>query len=355
MFRVWSTFVAIATAGVAVSAPPSTTRLAVTPLAAFEKVAELDGRKPAVAKDEVALFDDAKHGRFDRYSFADACMIASAVTNERTRKRYIDMLDALEVGARKATTGSKSVREDGERLLKYLHAEPMAKGYKATQTDLHVLLDTGEFNCVSSAALYTVMGQRLGIDVRAVEVPEHVFSVLVSRDGKIDVETTSPNGFEMDPNRKFGPAKAGRPLAERREVTPPGLAGIVAFNRGVTLGKQKKYIESARAYLFALGLDSNNHNAVNNLIGTFANWTADLVRAKNFEKGMAVLSVARECVPNDPRLIVRTEALFSIWGSDFVKRQDWSGAAQVYNRGLRELPGNKHLEESLSICRPLIR
>jgi tetratricopeptide (TPR) repeat protein len=356
MFRAWAALVVILMmAGIAVSAPPAAKKLAVTPLEAFEKVAELDGRTPAVAKDEVALFEDAKDGKFGRFSFADACLIASGVTDPRVRKKYVDRLDEIEVRAREATAGTKSVREDGERLLKFLHAGPMAKGFNPDQTDLHGLLDTGSFNCVSSAALYTVMGQRLGIDIRAVEVPEHVFSVLVTKDGIVDVETTSPLGFDVDPKRPFGEAKVARPLTQRREVAPSGLAAVVAFNRGVTLGDQKKYIESVRAYLFALGLDPNNHNAVNNVLGTLANWTAELARGKKYEKAMAVISVARVFSPNEPRLILRTEALFDTWATEFVNLQDWAGAAQIYDRGLRELPDSKHLKYNLSICQSNMR
>ncbi len=337
----------------AVAAPPSP--LALTPTRALCKVAELDGRDSEVTKDERRLLDAAKNGKFDRMSFTEACLIAGGITDPRERKKYLARLDSIEADARKATAGSKSVAEDGARLLKFLHAGPMAKGYKSKQTDLHILLDTGEFNCVSSAVLYTVMAQRLGIDVRAVELPEHVFSILATRDRKIDVETTSSLGFDMDPKRRTGPSKANRPTNNRREVGPPGLAAIIAYNHGVTLASQKRFPESIRANLIALGLDPHNKGAVSNLITDLRLWSLELATAGKYEKAMAVVSVGHELVPKDSRLHEITRVLCDAWASDYIERRDWTGAAQVYARGLREFPNDKLLAYNLAVYRARIR
>jgi tetratricopeptide (TPR) repeat protein len=342
------------TGSLVVAAPPSA-RLEVTPTVALSKLAKLDGRNPAITKDETGLFEDARKGKFSYYTFAEACLIAGGVEDPRDRREYINKLDFLEAEGRKATAGSKSVAEDGARLLKFLHTGPMAKGYKTEQTDLHVLLDTGEFNCVSSAALYTVMGQRLGIDVRAVEVPQHVFSVLATRDRKIDVETTNIRGFDLDPKRRDGPAKADRPLDNRREVGPPGLAGIIAFNHGVSYSRQKRFAQSIRSYLIALGIDSGNRHAEENLIVDLVNWPLELAKAEKYAKAMEVLAVGRELVPNEPALRQNTLALFDTWAKVSMDRKDWAGAIRVYEQALRELPGDKHMANNLAYCRAQTR
>lgn len=339
----------VLTGGLLSAAPPAP--LAVAPAEALHKLAQLDGRKPAVTDDEDRLFQDAKAGKFGRYSFSEACLIAGGVTDPSDRKKYLDRLDTIEADARKATAGSKSVAEDGERLLKFLHAGPMAKGYKPLQTDLHTLLDTGTFNCVSSAVLYTVMGQRLGIDVRAVELPQHVFSVLVRRGRPIDVETTSAAGFDLDPMRRDGPAQVNRPREWRREVGPPGLAGIVAYNHGVLLARQRHFAESIRAYLLALGLDPDNKDAARYLVSDFVRWAADLAKGGKCEKALAAVAVGRELAPTEPAFQKFTEELCDAWAQDYIDREDWTGAAQVYRRGLRAFPDNKHLETRLTFCR----
>jgi tetratricopeptide (TPR) repeat protein len=341
------------TGSFAIAAP--TSKLAVTPAKALNKLAQLDGRNADFTNDEDRLLDDARHGKFDRFSFTEACLIAGGIADPRERKKYLEKLDSIEADARKATAGSKSVAEDGARLLKSLHAGPMAKGYQSEQTDLHVLLDSGKFNCVSSAVLYTVTGQRLGIDVRAVELPEHVFSVLVTRDRKIDVETTASNGFDMDPMRRDGPAKTNRPSAKRREVGPPGLAGIIAFNHGVALARDKRYAESIRAYILAIGLDPDNRDAVTCMVANFDRWTRELAKSKKFEKAMAVVSVRHEISPTATGLREISRAVCVLWANEYLERYDWNGAAQIYSRGLREFPDDESLSELLAICRRNIR
>ena len=339
----------VLTGGLVAAAPPGP--LAVPPAEAIDKLARLDGGKPALTEDERRLFQTARGGKFDRAAFSEACLIAGGVTDARDRKKYLDRLDAIEAAARKATAGSGSVAEDGQRLLRFLHAGPMAKGYRTEQSDLHVLLDTGEFNCVSSAVLYTVMGQRLGIDVRAVQLPGHVFSVLVTRDRKIDVETTSPRGFDVDPLRPHGPAKADRPREQRREVGPPGLAGVVAFNRGVGLFHNKRYAAAARANAFALGLDPGSPGAAGNLVAALGRWVVDLAGAGKCEQALAVVATGRELMPDEPKLRKLALELCDAWARGYIDREDWTGAAEVYRRGLQAFPDSKYLETRLTFCR----
>lgn len=339
--------------GPAVGGPP-------TPTEAIGKLAKLDPQVPAVSKDEAALFEDAKDGKFDRYTFAEACLMAGGVADPRDRRKYRDKLDWIEAEARKATAGSRSVNEDAARLLRFLHAGPMAKGYKTEQTDLHVLLDTGEYNCVSSAALFTVVGRRIGLDVRAVEVPEHLFVVLVTRGRKIDVETTSPYGFDPDPKRKVGPAKSDgkapeRPTDQRREVGEPGLAAVVAYNHGVTLSRQKKYGAAVRATLVALALDPTNPHAAKNVTANLANWPVELSKAGKHETAAAVLAVGRELAPKEDVLRNNTLAIFDAWADESMKRKDWAGAVRVYEAGLQQMPGDKHLANNLAYCREQMR
>jgi tetratricopeptide (TPR) repeat protein len=329
--------------------PPG--RLALEPAEAFQKLAHLDGRKPAVTEDEDRLFQDARTGKFGRLSFSEACLIAGGITDPHDRKRYLDRLDALEAQARKVTAGTKSVAEDGARLLKFLHAGPMAKGYKEEQSDLHVLLETGQFNCVSSAVLYTVMGQRLGIDVRAVTVPRHVFSVLVTRDRRIDVETTNARGFDLDPLRRDGPAKADRPRDNRREVGPPGLAALVAFNNGVGLIEKKRYPEAVRANTFALGLDPDSPGASKNLVVALGHWMADLAEAGKAEQALDVIATGHELLPKEPKLQRLAVELCDAWAKGYIDREDWANAAEVYRRGLRAFPDDKQLTNKLVFCR----
>lgn len=354
MLRFWFALSTIVwCAGLAVADPAP--KLAVSPAEAMRKIARVEGRKPEVSKDLLELFEDAKDGKFDRFTFADACLIAGGVVDPRDRQTYRDKLHNIEADVRKATTGSKSVAEDAARLLRYLHAGPMSKGYKLEQTDLHVLLDTGEFNCVSSVALYTVMARKLGIDIRAVAIPGHVFSVLAMRDRKVDVETTSPYGFDVEPKRTVGPVKIDRSSDKRREVGEPGLAAVLAYNHGVIHSRQKRFAESLRANFLAIGLDPSSSSAIENAVADLVNWPIELSKERKFEDAVAVLAVAREIAPSVDVLVNNTRAIYDAWASDAMKRKDWSEAIRVYEKGLRQLPDDKHITNNLAFCRAQVR
>jgi len=467
-------------------AAPKPYPFAIAPDGAFEKLAGLEkacGKPLALTKDEASLFEDARDGKLDQHSFADACLITSGVTDPSARKKYLAELDRIEADARKSLKDAKSASEKGERLLKFLHTGPMAKGYDLEQTDLHVLLDTGRFNCVSATVLYNVIGRRLGLDLRAVEVPEHVFSVLVDGDRRIDVQTTNARGFDPTRDRKSnekskktgGAVKIPEKHAkDRREVGEAGLAALIAYNHGVALAKEKRFHDAIMANFRALALDKSNPGAASNALAGLTNWPLELAKAGKFEEGLTVLAVGLELAPKDsalrnnhkvmwgeyaesrmkagevneaiailrraaktgagedfetrqaylfarpandlmdagkwdealkvldaglkvvdpkaqkklrdyrvglflrwahaeekkdrfevaldilrraaaeekdPKIHHNTLAVYDAWADGYMQRGDWAAAIEVYERGLKELPGDKHLTNNLEYCR----
>src|SRR5262249_52511052 len=95
------------------AAAPKEYPFAVAPNKAFEKLAEVEkaGHKIALTPDEAALIEDARDGKLDRFSFAEACLIASGVTDAAARKKYLSELDRIEADARKSLDGAKTPRE----------------------------------------------------------------------------------------------------------------------------------------------------------------------------------------------------------------------------------------------------
>lgn len=77
-------------------------------------------------------------------------------------------------------------------------------GYEFAQSSFAVLLETGRYNCISSAILYTVLARYLGMDVRGVLLGEHAFVELHLENGKtIEIETTAPTGYDWVHDAKF--------------------------------------------------------------------------------------------------------------------------------------------------------
>ena len=326
------------------SADPSASALAVTPTEALEKLAR-SGHFAPVSEREAALIEDAKDGRFDDHSLAEVCCIVAGVTDADRIRACRQRLDQLVTDARKLTAGSKSAEGRAVRLHRFLHAGAMPNGFRADQTDLHTLLDSGEFNCVSSAALYTIVGRRLGLDVRSVEVPEHMF-VTLSVDGRTtDVEPTDPRAFDADATRR------AMPTTDRRVLSDPALAAVVAYNHGVAFAKEKRFAKAVRANLLALALDPANPLVAKNAVADLVNWPVELMRTGKYAEAATILAVGRELAPTEPALVRNTLATYDAWADVSLRRHDWASAARVYEMGQRQLPGDKHLSASLAFCR----
>src|SRR5262245_60569182 len=84
----------------------------------------LSGVGPKLTEDETALFADVWAGRFNKWSFEEAALLASGVTEAAQRLTYLDRIDRLAGEAEKATEAAKDPFERGELLLKWLHRGP---------------------------------------------------------------------------------------------------------------------------------------------------------------------------------------------------------------------------------------
>ncbi len=308
--------------------------------------------KLAITPEEASLFADAADGRLDQWSFAEAALLASGIATAPARKAHLARLAAIEAEARQAVAGAATPFARGAALLRHLHAGPMSKGYVARQTDVSGILDTGRFNCVSSAALYNIIGRRLGLDLRAIEVPDHAFSILYDGTAHADVETTTPGGFN--------PARDKQARAEfekltgfayipdshrdqRREVGELGLVAIIYYNHGVELTREKRHPEALLAYFRAMSLDPEFKSAVNNALAVLANWSHDLARGQRFEEAAGVAGLGIRLAPKDAALVNNHKAVWSQWADSLMKGGRNDEAIDVLRRAEKAIPGGGFL------------
>ena len=163
-----------------------------------------------------------------------------------------------------------SEEERGKAILKYLYRDYL-KTYSLNQTKIDDALETGLYNCVSSAILYMVAAKAAGLDVRGQSTTQHAFcSIYVpdeqsGKSKRIDVETTNPYGFNpgskeeiehTDQIKKYYvvPKKY---YSNRQEVSDGVFAGLIAGNLCA------EYIKSGE-YLKAVPLGAARWNLVKN-------------------------------------------------------------------------------------------
>lgn len=324
---------------------------------AFETIARLkqfNRGRTELAPDEAALFAEAKYGNLGKFSFAEAALIASGVVESAKRQAYLKQLDGIEAEAKKAVAGAGAPLEKGEALLKFLHAGPMKNKYAAKQTTLSGILDTGTFNCVSSAVMYNVIGRRLGLDLRAIEVPDHAFAILYDGDKHADVETTNKLGFNPERDarviQEFEKETGFRYIPDRhrdqrREIGELGLLAIIYSNRSNEADKEKNHGEAALTAFGALALDPEFPGGVQNARASFANWSSAAIKAGRFTEAMAVLDVGLELEPKDSTLAGNRKACWQDWIKATYAAEGEEKARAVALQLLKDNPSSAALRE----------
>lgn len=144
--------------------------------------------------DEISLFQDMRSGRATHFSFAEAALVACGVHDSAQRQKYLGQIDDVTANCRDAIAKCKTTRAKARAIMAVLLKGPMKAGYFHDQSLLSNLLDTGTFNCVSSATLFNIVCRRLGIEVGAVSQPGHIFSRIPG----YDVQPTSGSIYSSD-------------------------------------------------------------------------------------------------------------------------------------------------------------
>ena len=106
----------------------------------------------------------------------------------------LKQFDQLKQKVTSETFLAQPLEDRGRSVLKLLYQDYLTT-YDFNQTKTNVALQTGVYNCVSSALLYMVVAKAAGLEVRGQKTSEHAFCTVYIQNKKIDVETTNPYGF----------------------------------------------------------------------------------------------------------------------------------------------------------------
>jgi hypothetical protein len=253
------------------------------------------GQQPLTA-DEMNLFRDAADGRAEHWTMAEAALVASGVTDRNQRLGYMAQIDQITEEAKVATANAKTPKAKAKQLIMFLLKGPMKAGYVSGQFNLRVLLDTNEFNCCSSAALFIIVGHRLNMEVAAVQRPGHIFARIPG----YDVETTSgalyPSNIRAERILK-GLAKNNEDLGATYTIDRPfhetgdfGSLTSMYYDTACDQDNAKDYGNAVVSYLKAACLDNTNPNLGYHLDHSFSNWFKACM--KNHQVGQAA-AVAR--------------------------------------------------------------
>ncbi len=126
-----------------------------------------------------------------------------------------------------------------ERALTFLHKN-LFTSYSVLQTRVDSALETGVYNCVSSAVLYLILARSVGLSVGGVRTSDHAFTSVLVNGQQIDVETTNPFGFNPGAKKDFTDSfgritgytyvPSGN-YGDRRAIGEKELLSLILYNR----------------------------------------------------------------------------------------------------------------------------
>jgi len=270
-----------------------------------------------------------------------AHLLASGVADPAARAKYVKAFDALVADAEKATAAAETAGDKADRLLRFLHAGVMAKGYAADQTTLHGVFETGTYNCVSAASLYYLVGTRLGLDLTGIVIPGnflagHAAVDLIDGKKRVEVECTNPDGYDWAVKSKRPGVVVIGLAPDRKGGTDAdgfGLAAAAAVNRGIGFAKAEVPDPAAavRCYAVALALHPADPAARKNAVAVVANQGVKLAAAGKYEEALAVYAAGLAAFGEAGKLDHNHKV---IW-SDYL---DAEFAAGRHEAGLKLLP-----------------
>lgn len=240
-------------------------------------------------------------------------------------------------------------------FLKSSPGKPLS-GYDEDQSRLTELLDTGRYNCLSSALLYMILAQKAGLKAYGVLLPSHVFVQLNLPGGKVvEVETTNGAGYGIHHTRAFY-KQEGRRWADRRGVTaityrdylnrtlltPAQLVGL-AMNAQHTSDKRMNDEDRARLHETWGAMDPGRKKAQEARLGVYIKKFQRLHKEKNysaartlFEAVLPVFETVRKTWPEEEEV-----RRLAAWGR-------FSYALSLVKTGTKE-GGLKWVRRSLAI------
>jgi hypothetical protein len=246
---------------------------------------------------ELNLLD--RDGVYSWQALTDIALWASGGSAGVYGGKNIKEIIANGVSELKSSPLPPNLRERGEYVLTFMYDRYLKK-YSTHQTRVDEIFISGQYNCVSSAVLYSIFALSVGLDVRGVMTRDHAFVTVNTGKESIDVETTNPYGFDPGSRREFHddfgtvtgfayvPARNYR---DRVTISQLELASLILSNRIAEFESRSHYPEAVPLAVDRAALLARRTNPVNSPF--FADPNRDLLD-RIFNYGASLIKAGRE-------------------------------------------------------------
>lgn len=228
--------------------------------------------------------------------FVYAALLASGTGNiEVYTSKFTEAID--EIAA--ALPPGLSEYDKGEKILMLLHKQ-IFRRYREDQTRIDVVMDTGVYNCVSSAVFYMGAARTAGLPVQGVKTVDHAF-ISMEIDGRIvDVETTNIWGFDPGQKKEFTDSFTGSTgynyvppghYSKRQNINDKELIGLILQNRIAGLQQMGNHRDAVPLAVDRYVL-TGSEEARQDMFGAFSNYSSLLNSGGQYSAGIDFLASA---------------------------------------------------------------
>ena len=249
---------------------------------------------------------------------------------------------------------SESETDTGELVLRYMH-ENYLKKYYYSQTKLNILINTGNYNCVSSSVFYLILNRSIGLSTYGIQTQDHAFCAVQAEAtvDAVDVETTNIWGYNPGTKKEFHddfsrqtgfayvpPGK----YAERLKMGDRELIGLILQNRIVEHQEKFQYAEALKLAADRLVLTASSQ-ALKDYFDSLQNLAAWYNSRGEYEKGINVFQTSEEGPYNLPDFLIETryQLVYNFCGS-VLRSGDSDTAAEILQQ-YKELVPESLLQE----------
>ena len=196
-------------------------------------------------------------------------------------------------------------KDRAEYILSFMHKN-IFKSYSLFQTRIDTIFSNGRFNCVSSAVLYMIFCQALGIPTWGVMTKDHAFVMIPIGEMECDVETTNPYGFDPGNRKEFHDSNGNitgfayvppQNYRDRQKIGQISLISLILNNRIAENERQNRYGEAVPVAIDRAALLAGSALAVNEGSETWGHIFEDPRKAlmdRLFNFGAMLLKAGRE-------------------------------------------------------------
>lgn len=278
------------------------------------------------------------------FPFVNASLIVSGA-DDSTLPIYLDKLKIIQNELTEYLTGQISQRQKAQYIFDFLHKNYLKK-YRLDATTLASLLDTGNFNCLTSSLLYYICLNQNNIKAEIIALPTHVFISVIIDGEKIDVETVMPTGFD-----KIRDSNNSGNFSERADLTYYHDSGtrmtlterqmlIAIYANRITLAEQSSNRELAyQIALKALALSSFENGIENlapNIIFGITSYSKQLIEWGEYQKARSILGEYNEILSSSQEMINAYETALIYEMNGLVDEGQYRMAIELIRKGESE-------------------